>query len=139
MVLSADDIAIMDARKAALEHREPQVPATDSVIQLDTIGPNHLMSVDKAICWGIVNARVERQFTKRTNDPIAIAFKKTFMDIIRLATDSVDFEKKITHNCTLQISIFRMIESAQADFYLETLLSSLTDSTMIMDSIFDIL
>lgn len=60
--------------------------------------------------------------------------QEKFMDAIKLATSSVALQKKSTRSGLIDVSISRLIKVGHFDFYLETWLSSLADSTMFKNS-----
>lgn len=93
------------------------------------------MNIEQSAFHDIVNTKVKRQVANRLNNSVATSVEEIFTDPIQLGTDSVDSQKKLTLNIFIGVSISRMIYSGKLDFYLETLLSNLADSTMFVESI----
>lgn len=96
MTPSADDIATMDASKAARGESKLQEKAVASANKPETIEPSHFMNVEKVALREIVNAEVECQVADSLKDMAATAVKETSMDSIRLTTSSIASQKKST-------------------------------------------
>lgn len=85
------------------------------------------MNVAQATLRDLFNAEIEGNVADLLQDSIAIAVEETFMDGVRLVTDSLTLQKKSTLNGRIDVPIYRLIKSGRLDSYFGTRPSNLAD------------
>lgn len=87
------------------------------------------MNMDQAAFRDIINAKSERQVANRLNYYSATAIEEIFVYSVQQTAHSLDSRKHLTSNGFIDVSISQIIERGQSDFYSDTRLSGLYDST----------
>lgn len=131
---SANDAVTMNAWTAVVEEQEHRHQAIDSMNQSGSDEPSRFVNVNQATLRDLVNADDHRQVAGCLHGSVATAVEEAFTDAIQVATDFVASQKKLALNRLSDVLVCRMIESGQVNSYLETLLSSLAESTTFLDS-----
>lgn len=108
---SADNAATTDAWNIALDEKELQLQAADSIHQQETVDASRFIGFGHAVFCSLVSEEVERQVADRLQVLVATAVEKNFTNAVHMTTDYVVAKRKFTLNEISNFSLSRMIES----------------------------